>query len=191
MKLIYSLSEYILMSNLSPEFLLLGLLASGPSHGYDLHQKLKADLGQVWKLSQSQAYNILKRLETRGDVSVRLQARRKLPARQILSITKSGRLRFEEWLFNPSHNARAIRLEFLTRLYFTHHCTDQSAQVFSIQYEEIRGGITRLEKTLAELPPDQIFNVLSLELRIRQLRLLQKWMQEVREHFNIPVETHL
>ena len=53
---------------LSPEFALLGLLAIKPAHGYDLYQQLITDLGQVWHLSQSQAYAILKRLETRGDI---------------------------------------------------------------------------------------------------------------------------
>ncbi len=79
----------------------------------------QAELGNVWHLSQSQAYAILKRLEARGDISSRLVEQDKLPARQILYITSSGKQRFEEWLQNAGHNARSIRLEFLTRLYFT------------------------------------------------------------------------
>jgi DNA-binding PadR family transcriptional regulator len=48
---------------LSPEFALLGFLLTGPQHGNDLHRHLRAELGHVWHLSQSQAYAILKRLE--------------------------------------------------------------------------------------------------------------------------------
>ena len=108
--LIYSLIEYKTMSNISPEFALLGFLIAGPSHGYDLHQKFQAELGEVWRLSQSQAYAILKRLEARGDISSRQVAQDKLPARQIFRITKSGQRHFESWLQNTGRNARSIRL---------------------------------------------------------------------------------
>src|SRR5512138_1208503 len=106
--------------NVSPEFALLGFLIAGPSHGYDLHQRFITELGQVWHLSQSQAYTILKRLENRGDVSAQIIEQEKLPARQMLRITAAGRQRFFEWLeLGIGTTARSIRLEFLTRLYFS------------------------------------------------------------------------
>ena len=108
---IYSLGEYVIKSNISPEFALLGFLVTESSHGYDLHQKFQAELGNVWHLSQSQAYATLKRLGTRGDISSQLVEQDKLPARQILDITPSGKHRFEEWLLAAGHNARAIRLD--------------------------------------------------------------------------------
>jgi DNA-binding PadR family transcriptional regulator len=177
------------MSNISPEFALLGFLVAEPSHGYDLHQKFQAELGDVWHLSQSQAYAILKRLETRGDISSQLVEQDKLPARQILHITPTGKRRFEEWLFGAGHNARAIRLEFLTRLYFTlQYQPDQAARICELQCVEIRASIERLESLLAHLPPDQPYNQLSLDLRLRQLRLIQDWMHEIQAQFNIPNE---
>ena len=177
------------MSNISPEFALLGFLVAGPCHGYDLHQKFQAELGNVWHLSQSQAYAILKRLEARGDISSQLVEQDKLPARQILHITSSGKRRFEEWLFDAGHNARAIRLEFLTRLYFTlQYHPDQAARIYETQCVEIRASIERLERLLAHLPPDQPYNRLSLDLRLRQLRLIQNWMHEIQAQFDIPDE---
>ena len=186
---IYSLDEYI-MSNISPEFALLGFLIAEPSHGYDLHQKFQAELGSVWRLSQSQAYAILKRLEARGDISSQLVQQDKLPARQTLHITSSGKHRFESWLHEAGHNARAIRLEFLTRLYFTRqYHPDQTARVYSAQCAEIHASIERLENILAHLPPDRPFNQLSLDLRLRQLRLIQDWMREIQAQFDIPDKT--
>jgi DNA-binding PadR family transcriptional regulator len=177
------------MSNISPEFALLGFLIAEPSHGYDLHQKFQAELGSVWRLSQSQAYAILKRLEARGDISSQLVEQDKLPARQILHITPSGKHRFEEWLYEAGHNARAIRLEFLTRLYFTRrYHPDQTARIYEAQCVEIQASIARLESSLAHLSPDQPFNRLSLDLRLRQLRLIQAWMQEIQAQFDIPDE---
>ncbi len=64
-------SAYV--GSLSPEFALLGLLSQGPAHGYELHQKLTTELGQVWHLSQSQIYNILNRLEGKDYIRGMLQ----------------------------------------------------------------------------------------------------------------------
>ena len=174
--------------NLSPEFALLGFLIAGPSHGYDLHQRFVVELGHVWHMSQSQAYAILKRLEQRGDVSARIVEQEKLPARQMLHITEMGRRRFFEWLeLGIGRTARSIRLEFLTRLYFTQlHRPENIAQIYRSQLDEIESTIARLESLLEHLPLEQVFNRLSLDLRLQQMRLIENWMAEIRTEFDIP-----
>jgi len=174
--------------NLSPEFALLGFLIAGPSHGYDLHQRMTAELGHIWHLSQSQAYAILKRLEVRGDVSVEVIEQHKLPARQMLHITDAGRRRFFKWLeHGVGKNARSIRLEFLTRLYFTRlYKSEDMAQIYKTQTAEVKSALTRLQALLQDLPPEQLFNRLSLDLRLQQLQLIQNWMAEIRTELRIP-----
>jgi DNA-binding PadR family transcriptional regulator len=174
--------------NLSPEFALLGFLIAGPSHGYDLHQRFVVELGHVWHMSQSQAYAILKRLEQRGDISARIVEQEKLPARQMLHITEMGRRRFFEWLeLGIGRTARSIRLEFLTRLYFTQlHRPENIVQIYSSQLDEIESTIARLESLLEHLPLEQVFNRLSLDLRLQQMRLIENWMAEIRTEFHIP-----
>ena len=176
------------MGNISPEFALLGFLIGGPSHGYDLHQRFSTELGHVWHMSQSQAYAILKRLEQRGDISAQVVEQEKLPARQMLHITAQGRQRFFEWLETGiATNSRSIRLEFLTRLYFTQlHRPENIAQIYQAQAAEIESTIERLESLLEHLPPEQIFNRLSLDLRLQQMRLIQTWMAEIKAQFHIP-----
>jgi PadR family transcriptional regulator, regulatory protein AphA len=173
---------------LSPEFVLLGFLVSGPRHGYDLHQQFVAELGNVWHLSQSQAYAILKRLENKGDISVRLVEQDRLPARQMLYITAAGRQRFMDWLENDhGDNARSIRLEFLTRLYFSNLYTpENTANIYATQCVEIENSIRRLEGMIASLPAEQAYNHLSLDLRLRQMKLIQEWMGEIKNRFHIP-----
>ena len=175
------------MSNLSPEFALLGFLIAKPCHGYDLHQQFQTKLGNVWRISQSQIYATLKRLEAHGDISSKLVEQDKLPARQILHITEAGKTHFEDWLNNASRNARAIRLEFLTRLYFSQkYYPAKIPHIYAAQCVKIRTNIERLENLLRHLPPEQQYNQLSLDLRLRQLRLIQSWMQEVKAEFGIP-----
>lgn len=173
------------IGTLSPGMALLGFLYREAGHGYDLHRKIVADLGHVWHLSQSQAYSILKRLETRGDISVREIPQEKLPPRQELHMTAQGRKRFLAWLDTPSGGStRAIRMEFLTRLYFMEmYFPEKIAYAFDQQRAEAETHIHRLEKTLSSLSNEQIYNRLSLEMRLKQLRLVLEWLDECQRHF--------
>jgi DNA-binding PadR family transcriptional regulator len=173
------------IGTLSPEMALLGLLYERPGHGYDLHRKVNTDLGQVWHLSQSQAYAILKRLETRGDILVEEIHQEKLPPRQLLHMTPVGRRRFLDWLDAPSGGSvRAIRMEFITRLYFLHlYLPEKISQAFDLQKTEAEKHVQRLEKTLAELPEEQIYNRMSLGMRLKQLRAVLEWLGECQQNF--------
>ena len=175
--------------SLSPEYALLGFLIAGPCHGYDLHHRFSTELGQVWHLSQSQAYSILKRLERRGDISAQIVEQDKLPARQMLRITAQGRRRFNEWLDGISRNARAIRLEFLTRLYFAQiYNPEKVTQIHKAQRIEIASTIERLESQLARIPPERQFNRFSLDLRLRQMILILEWMSDIQTQIIAPLE---
>jgi DNA-binding PadR family transcriptional regulator len=169
---------------------LLGFLVAGPSHGYDLHQRFMAALGNVWHLSQSQAYAILKRLEERGDISAHTVDQHKLPARQRLRITSQGRRRFSQWLTGgAASNARGIRLEFLTRLYFSNLYTpEDTAHIYAAQSAEIKRDIGRLEAMLSRIPGEQTYNRLSVDLRLRQMKLIRDWMAEIATQFHMSSE---
>jgi DNA-binding PadR family transcriptional regulator len=168
------------IGTLSPEMALLGLLYQEPGHGYDLHRKVVTDLGYVWHLSQSQAYAILKRLETRGDISAQEIPQEKLPPRQLLHMTTQGRKKFLEWLDTPSGGStRAIRMEFITRLYFVNlYFPEKLRQTFAQQRMEAETNVQRLGKTLTDVPADQIYNRMSLEMRLKQLYLVLEWLDE-------------
>ncbi len=173
------------IGTLSPEMALLGLLYGGSGHGYDLHRKVNADLGQVWHLSQSQAYSILKRLEVRGDISVEEIFQEKLPPRQLLHISPQGSQRFIDWLVASSGGStRAIRMEFVTRLYFLNlYFPEKLTHAFDQQRAEAETHIARLKKIGDELPIEQIYNRMSLEMRVAQLKTVLKWLDECQEYF--------
>jgi DNA-binding PadR family transcriptional regulator len=170
---------------LSPEMALLGQLYGGPGHGYDLHRKVISNLGHVWHLSQSQAYAILKRLEARGDIVVEEISQEKLPSRQLLHMTPKGRERFSVWMESPSGGStRAIRLEFLTRLYFIRmYLPEKLAQIFEQQRAETEIHIQQLRERGTGLPEEQIYNRMSLNLRLKQLETVLEWLDECQESF--------
>jgi PadR family transcriptional regulator, regulatory protein AphA len=175
------MNQTVYASALSPEYALLGLLAQKPAHGYELHQRLEAKLGQVWHVSLSQTYNILKRLEGQGFILGAVEKREKLPRRCRYSLTPSGQKRFETWLRQPTGaSVRAIRVEFITRLYFARLVEpDLASRLLENQAAETRAGLERLQSLYEDLGEEDNYNRLSLALRIRQLEAVLYWLDEV------------
>ena len=159
---------------------MLGFLAWQPAHGYDLHQRLLAELGQVWHISQSQLYNLLKRLEAQGDILAALQEQTRLPDSRVFNLTEQGRTRFEKWMETPTGcSVRAILVEFITRLYFARlQSPESAARLILVQMDETRLGLERLRRKMDDLPPGQTFNRLGLELRLRQLSSVLDWLED-------------
>jgi len=147
-----------------------------------LYQQLTAELGQVWHISLSQVYNILKRLEAQEAILGETVAQTKLPARRLFHLTEAGQQRFETWLRTPTGcSVRAIRVEFTTRLYFALARDQRLARsLIDAQADAIRAGLARLETSLDELPTGQRFNRLGLALRIGQLVSILDWLDACR-----------
>ena len=167
---------------LSPEYAFLGFLAQQPDHGYELHQRLTTDLGQIWHASISQTYNILKRLERQGFIIGTVQEQTKRPDRTRFRLTIAGRRRFNTWLHAVAPaQSRALRLEFTTRLYFANALQPELVpEIVEAQAAEIRARQAQLQSVLADLPPNGVLNRQSVQLRIRQLNLLLDWAYECR-----------
>lgn len=120
-----------------PEFIFLGLLLEAPGHGYDLAKRFKSSLAGLWRLSESQLYATLGRLEAKGLIEGAAEPARgdgrggadgepraagesrAGRGRRELRATPAGREAFFSWLRTSGDaHPRSLRLEFLTRLYF-------------------------------------------------------------------------
>lgn len=166
-------------SGLSPEFALLGFLDQFPAHGYELHQRLITELGEIWHASLSQSYNILARLEAQGYVEGTTQTQEKRPDKHELRLTAAGHERFEFWLAALSAcSVRAIRVEFMTRLYFLHARNPQAAlAMIDAQIAALQSHLSYLLRRMEDLPENQTFNRLGMSLRISQLETLAAWLE--------------
>jgi DNA-binding PadR family transcriptional regulator len=127
-------------------------------------------------------YNILNRLEARGFIAATVEEQEKLPARRRFRLTPAGRRRFDKWLHTTTGSSvRAIRVEFITRLYFARALDQELArEVIDLQIDAVRTNLGRRQDMLAGLPQEQAFNHLGLELRIRQLTSILDWLSECR-----------
>ncbi len=168
---------------LSPEFVLLGFLCRTPSHGYELHRRLVDQFGTVWHTSQSQTYNILKRLESQGFIRATAIEQEKLPDRQQLELTPSGVERFEAWLAQPTKpSVHAIRVEFISRLYFVQlYYPQRMEEMLHAQAEEVKAGLVHLKKLLELLPEGPNINRLGIELRLELLSSVDHWLERCQQ----------
>ena len=167
-------------SRLSPEYALLGFLYQAPGYGYELHQRLHGIFSELWHASQSQTYNILKRLEDQECLTSSPVEQDKLPTRQQLFITPKGRERFETWLFEPTNaSVHAIRVEFLTRLYFTQLLfPSRIPATIQNQVDTVKVALKTLRQRMGTTPDDQPFNRLALELRVELLNSIVRWLTD-------------
>jgi hypothetical protein len=73
---------------------------------------------------------------------------------------------------------RAIRVEFLSRLYFASQIDENAcSRLLQDQVATTHRSLSRLQERLDLLPPGQTFNRLGLELRIRQLITTLEWLE--------------
>lgn len=100
-------------------YALLGLLLSGPSHGYELARQFSAHsaLGDVIHLSPSHLYALLGRLERDGMIAGEQQEAGNRPIRRVYHLTPDGRAAILQWLDQPVDHPRGMRIEFPLKLY--------------------------------------------------------------------------
>lgn len=167
--------------SISPEYVLLGVLYGRPMHGYELHQTIQREFGQVWHISQSQAYNIINRLLSRGLLRAEVQPGEGNPDKHLLFITEAGSSHLMDWLTTPTPAAiQPIRTEFITRLAFTRSTFPQfEEQVIREQSDLVFDRLQQLKDQLQRLPAESNANRLALELRIRTLTSIAAWLEEL------------
>lgn len=130
------------------EYVLLGALLSGEMHGYELMQFLSSALEMTWRVSTSQLYVLLKRLEKQECLGSRAEEQGVRPSRRVFHITPKGKKEFLAWLQQPVHHVRELRVEFLCKLFFFDHLALAGAK------DLVEGQIRVLEHLLARIRRD-------------------------------------
>lgn len=166
------------MSPLTPDEVLLGLLAAQPSHGYQLleHFRDPAKLGQVWSLSTSQLYAVLKRLEQQDYVKGRTVESKDAPTRTEYHLTVLGQACFETWLHDPSPSSsiRRVRVEFLSRIYVARLLGVSTSSIVRRQKVACAASQQHLLTLRDQTVPG--IGYLAVELQIAQLGAIFQWI---------------
>ncbi len=96
----------------------LGILAGGPSHGYELKSTFEEAIGPQWGgLNIGHLYQVLERLVRDGLVTRRAVPQRDRPDRVDYRLTAAGRRELDGWLAQPSVRQGGYRDELFLKIF--------------------------------------------------------------------------
>ena len=161
----------------STEFVILGALMTGSKHGYEIMQFLSSALEPAWRVSTSQLYLLLKRLELAGMVDSSLETQKTRPSKRVYGLTNLGRKVFAQWLQTPVEHVRDFRTEFLTKMFFFHHLALPGADRL------LEGQIRAIEKLRLRVHDrkkmeDDVFMALVYGFKNHTIESLLTWLRQ-------------
>ena len=161
----------------------LGLLMSGPKHGYQLHQEFTEAFDQIWKAGQSKFYVALNALEDDGHIHATTESQEGRPARKVYHLTGTGQELFLEWLHQPVESMRAIRVEFIAKLrFFDLLDLPGVEQQIDSQIVVLQAMLNEWEQT-AVMDEDGPFPGLIHDFRKQQAEFIIRWLETAKECF--------
>lgn len=168
------------MKHLTPDEVLLGLLKAQPAHGYELLEWFRSPqhLGRIWKMSTSQLYAVLKRLEESGLIAGRVLPGADAPSRTEYTLTKQGEARLMAWLDDPHPpiSIHRIRVLFLSRLYIARLLNLPAQDIITRQLSTCEQNRQRLQTELAEVTTD--IEALTLNYMVGQFDAVIAWLKD-------------
>lgn len=141
------------------EWACLGILYSGPTHGFAIAARLKpeGDIGRVWSISRALTYRSLEQLSTRGY----LRPVGEEPGiaggnRTILAATRTGRHQLRRWLATPVAHLRDLRSELLLKLILADECGIDIGVMIERQRAHVTAICAALEVQVDEAGDDVV-----------------------------------
>jgi DNA-binding PadR family transcriptional regulator len=162
---------------------LLALLATQASHGYQLRARLQLALGPLAEaLNAGQVYVTLTRLEKAGLVSSQRVGQADRPDRKVYELTASGRERVMEWLEDTSW-PKPAPAEFHLKLVAAAAAglADPVRLVDAQRHALLDGLATAQRAALAE--PDSSIAGLLLEGVVLRLQADLRWLEACAEYW--------
>jgi len=158
---------------------ILGLLADGPVHGYDLRTAWSHDLAPTDNLNFGQVYTTLDRLHRDGWVLNRRIAQSERPDKKVYELTPQGREQLHAWLEAPSpleldlRNEAFLKIMTARRLpgFDPHAVIDTERRACLLRLHEMNRA-----KVKAETEGAPLQSLMLLELALLRLEAFAKWL---------------
>jgi DNA-binding PadR family transcriptional regulator len=172
---------------------ILGLLAGGPLHGYDLKAAYESDLVPLAQLNFGQVYTTLDRLHHDGLVTPEVVVQSERPDRKVYTLTDKGRRELDEWLRTASKQDLDLRNETFLKLMLARRLAKQPVNdgaaptdPFEVLGAERRSCLELLHEVTsrrarAEADGAPTAALLLLDLAILRLDAFHKWLEQCEE----------
>ncbi len=135
------------------EWVVLALVAEGPSHGFAIGRELQpdSDLGRILTVHRPLVYRALDRLSDATLIEqVGTEPGAAGPNRTVMRASRRGRAALKRWFITPVDHVRDLRIEFLLKLRLTERVGRDAGALIAAQRAELEPTLS----TLAE-PGDQ------------------------------------
>jgi len=170
------------------QYVLLGLIATGPKTGYEIKQTIERSIGYFWQESYGQIYPALHTLTGKKYISKKTVPQDGRPDKIVYSITKTGIAYFKAWLVSPLQ-ASPQRNELLLRIFFgpvldiaeniqlLENHMQEAAKLYRT-FLQIRTAIT--ENCAIDSGPveNSMYSMLTLDYGIMSLEMEVAWAQK-------------
>ncbi|MGB2984873.1 MAG: PadR family transcriptional regulator [Phycisphaerae bacterium] len=169
---------------LSLKYAILGLLADGPLHGYELKARYDGELVPSGKLNFGQVYPTLDRLQRDGWVEHDVVSQQERPDKKVFGLTDEGRRQLGVWLETPTKLSLETRNETFLKLMLARR-TAQFDPLKVLKVEK-RACFARLhEVTQARAKArelrEPLQTILLLDLAVLRLEAFMKWLENCDE----------
>lgn len=163
---------------MSTPFVLLGLLAAGPRHGYDLKRAHDDRMPRAKPLAFGQVYATLGRLERDGLVEQSGQDREGGPDRTSYALTDTGREKLDEWLTAIEPPAPFVTSALFSKVVVSLLAADaERARGYLVAQRAAHTDRLR-ELTAAKTAPDaSVGDVVAADFAIAHLDADLRWLQ--------------
>lgn len=163
---------------MSTPFVLLGLLASGARHGYDLKRAHDDRMPRAKPLAYGQVYATLGRLERDGLVEPSGQDREGGPDRTSFALTDAGRAKLDEWLTAVEPPAPFVTSTLFSKVVVSLLAADADRARGYLMAQRAAHTARLRELTAAKIAPDaSVGDVVAADFAIAHLDADLRWLQ--------------
>ena len=163
---------------------LLALLASAPTHAYELRARVSLALGPLADaLNEGHVYVTLTRLEKAGLVSATRVAQSDRPDRKVYALTSGGRERLDAWLQDTSWPRPAPAEFHLTLVAAAAGGLADPVAIVDRQRHELLDGLAEAQRAALAEPRDSVAALL-LEGVVLRLQADLRWLEECARFWN-------
>jgi DNA-binding PadR family transcriptional regulator len=168
------------------DWIVLGLVAENPTHGWPIVRALRADgpIGRVWTVPRPIVYRSLTTLTAGGyieECDESTQSRG--PQRTIVRATRRGRAALRRWLDTPVEHVRDVRTEFLVKVALLSRSGQSSRSLVEHQIEHlqplVRAVSGRPDETGSGDPDDTAFDLVLARWRREQAMAVDRFLRSL------------
>ncbi len=136
------------------EWVVLGLLAEGPAHGFALARVLApgGEIGRVWAASRPLTYRALDQLAQDDLIAATGTESGRGPRRTLHEVTPAGRAALRGWLGAPVPRFRDVRAELLVKLVLLERSGRASTALLAAQRRAFAPLLANVRSTPATDP---------------------------------------